>query len=109
MQTKKVEKITDQFVDIPAKRREMYFKIIDNYPNFHLITLRLYFLDSHFPPLKLDSALRWLLNARLTGYNFIGWWTNVCKGSDLEMHRILLAILDKMPIASVIAGRNFKS
>ena len=108
MKERKVQKITDQFVEIPPKRRELYFKIIDTFPNIHLVTLRLYFLDSHFPPNKLDDALRWLVNSRIIGYSFVSWWTNVCKSSDLEMHRILLAVLNKLPVASVVAGKNFK-
>lgn len=95
---------------IPDHRRELYFRIIDDYGvDFHLLAHRLHFLEEHFPLEKLDAALRWLINENFTGVRFVNWFKHSCKGSDLEMHRVLLAVLDHAQLAPVIAGRNFRS
>lgn len=58
--------------------------------------------------MKLDRALQWLVSNGITGIHFISWFKGECKGSDLEMHRLLLAGLDNSALKPIIAGRNFK-
>lgn len=91
------------------KRRELYFKIIDHARDIHPITLRLHFLDNHFPLEKLDLALGWLVQHNYTGRSFLLWFEHVCKNSDLEMHRILLSIVEKAGLTHIVAGKNFRS
>lgn len=102
------DSLTGPFVDIPPQRRELYFRLIDNHPNLHAIAHRLHFLDSHFPPAKLDAALKWLTTNNVTGSRFVEWFKVECKNSDLEMHRLLLSVVDNGKLKPVIAGRNFK-
>ena len=105
----KIELVNSKYIkNIPDKRRDYYFRIIDNQANIHAITMRLFYLDSHFPISKLDTALLWLINNNLTGKKFVDWFENICKASDLELHRLLLGIVNNMPITKVIAGRNFR-
>lgn len=100
------------FVDyIPPHRKQIYFRIIDNVSaqNLHPITLRLHFLEEHFPPNKLDEALIWLVKNNVTGLRFINWFNHQCKSSDLEMHARLIAIVDNNRIIErPIAGKTFK-
>ncbi len=91
------------------RRRELYFRVIDNYPNVHAITFRLHFLDNHFPPNKLDRALAWLVLNGISGTKFLDWFKVECKSSDLEMHRLLVSVVDNADLKPVIAGRNFKT
>lgn len=95
---------------IPEYRRQIFFKIIDEFINIHDIALRMYFLNDHFPPQLLDKALNLLIARRLIGAEFLAWFRSVCKSSDLEMHRILFAELQKENAASLhlVAGKNFK-
>lgn len=100
-------KTKKQFEAIPQHRRELYFKIIDTYQNIHPITLRLYFLNDHFPPQLLDFALHWLIRNRFVGQEFVLWFQSVCKNSDLEMQRYLLAQIQRDNLAPLVAGKNF--
>lgn len=93
---------------ISPRRRELYFRIIDTYPDIHPITYRLHFLNDHFPPNKLDRALTWLISNQTTGAKFVSWFKVECKNSDLEMHRLLLSAVDNDALKPVVAGRNFK-
>lgn len=96
------------FVAIPPYRRELYLRIINDVEDFHLITQRLYFLDDHFPPAKLDHALAWLIASNFVGKSFENWFKIVCKASDLEMHRILISVLANLAPDRLVAGKNFK-
>lgn len=89
-------------------RRELYLRILNDEADFHPITMRLHFLDDHFPPHQLDDALRWLVRSDLIGVRFASWFKHVCAGSDLEMHRLLLAVLANKKVGAVVAGKNFK-
>lgn len=95
--------------NIPAQRRTLYFKVIDGYSKLHLIAQRLHFLEDHFPPDKIDTALKWLVSNRLVHAKFVEWFKIECHNSDLEMHRKLLQVVDNAPLGKVIAGRNFKT
>lgn len=92
---------------IPEHRRQLYLRILDNYRDFHPITQRFYFLDDHFPPPKLDKALRWLVENNYTGIRFLNWFKQVCSNSDLEMHRNLLMVVNNEELPKVVAGKNF--
>lgn len=94
--------------DIPPRRRELYFRIIDNEADFHPITLRLHFLNDHFPPDKLDAALRWLVSHDLVGRHFVLWFKTQCGNSDLNLHAKLLSVIENQAIARPVAGRSFK-
>lgn len=90
-------------------RRALFLRIVEDYvKNPHPVAWRLYFLESHFPPHKLDTALRWLISNGLTGAKFLNWFSAECHNSDLEMHRKLLEVVDNAPLERVIAGKNFK-
>lgn len=91
------------------KRRDLYLRVVDDYPDYAKITHRLFFLDDHFPPNKLDAALAWLVLHQVTGVRFTYWFKEECKSSDLEMHRLLLSIVDNIAAPAVVAGRNFKT
>lgn len=86
----------------------MYFKVISDYSDLHAITQRLFFLDDHFPPNKLDSALRWLIKNHLVGKKFVQLFKVQCESSDLELHRFLLQVVDNTKLSPLIAGKNFK-
>lgn len=101
--------MTEAAPEIPPQRRELYLRIWDNYPKFHLITWRLHFIDGHFPPDKIDRALKWLIANRHTGAAFVRWFSIECKNSDLEMHRKLLEVVNNQGLERVIAGKNFKA
>jgi hypothetical protein len=96
------------FASIPPARREMYLRIVGNVTDVHPITHRLHFLDTHFPPNKLDKALSWLCKNNVTGDYFVKWFRQYCSNSDLEMVARLLRIVDNAPILPVVAGRNFR-
>lgn len=96
------------FDDIPPHRRELYFRIINGEPDFHPITLRLHFLNDHFPVDKLDRALKWLVKNNVVGKIFLNWVRTQCNNSDLEMHSKLLAVVDNSQMLPLIAGKNFK-
>lgn len=97
-----------ELVHIPPKRRELYLRVLNNAQDIHPITHRLHFLDDHFPPNKIDTALTWLINNNFIGASFIAWWDGACKKSDLEMHRLLLAIVDNVGLNRIVMGQNFK-
>ncbi len=101
--------MTNDYPAIPQKRREQYFKIINDHPNFSVITMQLYYLDDHMPPHQLDVALNWLIDNRIVGKLFVDWFHNVCAGSSLEMIRILLVVVNNSKEnVRLIAGKNFK-
>lgn len=90
------------------ERRELFMRIIDNEVEIHPIAMRLHYLSDHFNPHKLDSALKWLVKNNAVGKRFVMWFNHVCSGSDLEMVRVLNAVVDNAKLAPVIAGKNFK-
>lgn len=94
---------------MPDYRRDLCFKIIEIEPLIHPVCQRLYFLDQHFPLEKLDAALRWLIDNGLTGRKFLAWYQAACKGSDLELHRTLLSVVDNAKLAPIVSGRNFRA
>jgi hypothetical protein len=69
--------------------RKLFLKICGNTPNLHSVAQRMYYLDLHFPPEKLESALNWLVRNNLTELRFVHWFDSDCAGSNLEMHRNL--------------------
>jgi hypothetical protein len=97
------------WAQMPDHRRELYFRVIDHWPDIHPITLRLHFLDNHFPLTKIDAALKWLVSNNLIGKRFVLWFQQACSNSDLEMHRILLSIVDNLDQVKIVAGKNFRS
>ncbi len=104
-------------------RRELMLRIVNGImtERTHLITGPLYHLNETFPPKHLTKALVWLIEHNLVGENFINWYNNKCtysigstayadgcNGSNLELHRILLSVVQNTVIQKVIAGVNFK-
>lgn len=92
-----------------ARRRELFFRVIDNYADINAIGFRLHFLTDRFPSHQLDEALAWLVANNLTGPKFVEWFKTQCKNSDLEMHRFLLMVVDNSKLGAVIAGKNFRT
>jgi hypothetical protein len=104
-------------------RRELNLRIVNGETDqiiLHQITRPLYFLDQYFPPKHLNKALIWLIEHGLIGKNFIAWYNAKtplklgkvthaagCCGSDLEMHRILLSVVENDVLKPLIAGKNF--
>lgn len=101
----------DKFETVPmtARRRDLYLRIVDNRSDVHPITLRLHFLENHFPYEKLDGALFWLVRNNYVGSKFIMWFRTECHSSDLEMHAKLLQIVNNEALAPVVAGKNFRT
>lgn len=93
---------------IDPRRRELYLRIVNGETPVHPITQRLFFLDDHFPDEKLDRALIWLVGHNYVGKNFLKWFQMECSGSDLEMHRKLLEIVENAGLKPLIAGKNFR-
>ncbi len=91
------------------RRRELYFRIINEHIPIHVIARRMHFLDEHFPLHQLDEALLWLISHQLVGVNFVKWFKVVCQSSDLEMHRKLLEVVTNSEPMPVIAGKNFRT
>ncbi len=97
----------DDYID--PHRKELYFRVLNNTPHLTMaIAARLHFLQEHFPPHRLDTALGWLIRNELVGKVFLNWYQGQCGNSDLEMHRILIAVIDNAAIAPLYAGKNFK-
>lgn len=98
-------------------RRELYMRILNgekatlpgNVHNikFSIIATKLHFLDDHFPPKHLNKALIWLIENGIIGNAFIKWFNETCK-TELEMHRLLLSIVENDVLKPIIAGQNFK-
>lgn len=94
---------------IPAKRRELFLKIWQGYEPFHDVTARLFYLDVHFPEAMLDAALEWLVRNRLTGRQFVQFVQGDCAGSNLELHRRLLAKVEhEKSLRRIYAGKDFR-
>lgn len=98
---------------IPPHRIEMHLRIINDHQNHQPITLRLCYLEEHFPPNLLDKALRWLIENNLIGSKFVMWFDQQCidatgKVSDLQMLANLLRVVENSPVDKIIAGKNFK-
>ena len=77
------------------KLRELYLSVWGGVSPPHGVTARLHYLDTHFPRLKLEAALKWLVRNKLTGQRFVDWIEMECFGSQLEMHRKLLQMVEK--------------
>ncbi len=61
----------------------------------HPVTSPLFYLDTHFPREKLDSALIWLIKNGLVGERFVALIHEQCAGSNLELLRYLLQKVEK--------------
>ena len=95
---------------ISTERRALFLRIVDGYPKADEIALRLYFLDNHFPPHLLNAALKWLIANRVTGRKFVYWFKEDRLGSDLEVQRFLLRVVENLKgTVNVVAGKNFKT
>lgn len=97
--------------EIGPVRRELYFKVIDSHPAtlvFHEVAGKVHFLDESFPKEKIDAALKWLIQNRITGAAFVDWFKNECQNSLLEMHKRLLSAVEKTEIKILRAGENFR-
>jgi len=88
------------------KRRAAFLKVWDGYEPVHLVTNALYYIYSHFPEDKIDSALAWLIKNKKTGTQFVAFWYE-CGGSNLNLHAKLLSILANEKIR-IVAGRTFR-
>ncbi len=95
---------------IPEHRRTLYFRVIDGSGQIETIGERLGFLDVHFPKELLDVALKWLIDHKFTGDNFMYFWRGTCGGSDLELHRRLLQVITKErnKALPLFAAKNFR-
>jgi hypothetical protein len=89
-------------------RRELFLRVLNDEQDLHPITMRFHYLSDHFPDQKLDIALKWLVSNNLVGRRFVAWFKAVCSGSDLEMARVLLSVVDNTAVGRLIAGKNFK-
>lgn len=97
-------------VQLTPVRRDLYLRIVESKKdNVHPITMRLFFIEDHFPTEKVESALKWLIKNNYTGSKFVSWFNSECQGSDLIMHRKLLEIVNNEDVTKVIAGKNFKA
>lgn len=83
-------------------------RILDGQVDIHPITMRLHYLDDHFPPHLLPAALKWLMANNIVGQSFVRWFKFICSNSDLEMHRILLAVVQNAAAAPLFANKNFR-
>lgn len=94
--------------ELGYRRRELMFRIIDGRNDYHPITMRLHFINEHFPPNLIDEALEWLVVNGHTGLKFVAWFKMECGESDLQMHEKLLRVIKNAPVGSIVAGRNFR-
>lgn len=67
----------------------------------------LHYLYQHFPNSKLDPALNWLKRNRIVGKRLKHFMDEECESSNLELHRRLLAEVEKTDLKPIIAGVNF--
>lgn len=94
---------------IPPVRRELFLRIWSGHANVHAIVTRLFYLDVHFPVARLDAALRWLIRNSLTGDRFLQFVDGDCAGSNLELHRKLIAATEKeKKTRPIFAGKDFR-
>lgn len=96
-------------VTMTDAQRKLYLMILSGYEPYHAITQAIYFLYANFPRNKLDAALRWLASNNLTGKRFMDWLNYECSASYLEMHRALLAAVEKNEKRPIIFRKDFNA
>ena len=83
-------------------------EIVDGfaYPAFILYPVEYLFI--YFPPEKIPHAVKYLKRNQLVGKKFLEWYDDRCKGSALEMHRVLLQELlrERGNFIPIIKGVN---
>lgn len=69
----------------------------------------IYQLDSQMTPQKLDAALHWLVQNRVTGKRFLELVNFQCGGSPLELVRYLTMRIEKEKhVRSLYIGKDIK-
>lgn len=103
--------MVERMLDYPLtdEMRRLYLKVWAGHEPKHVIASRLHYLDCHFPGDKLKPAIRWLIQNGLTGARFVEFVNQDCSGSNLELHRMLLAILyrEHKKAVHILAGKDF--
>ena len=74
--------------------RELIYRVWGGASDMHAILTKMHYLDSMFPRDKLEPALRYLVRQGITGDRFVDWYGTKCFGSDLEMHRELMRVVE---------------
>ena len=92
--------------NMSPKLRSLYLNIWAGLAPPHGVTSRLHYLDTFFPRHKLESALKWLVRNKITGQRFVDWIETDCFGSQLEMHRKLLQIVEKERYMRVLTNKD---
>lgn len=74
------------------------------------ITMRLFYLDSHIADqTKIDTGLKWLVKNKITGQAFIDWFNVDCKGSQLEMIRVLMSRIEgEKQLRRLFVGKDMR-
>jgi len=92
------------------EKRKLMLAICNNINNIHLVTHPLYYLECFFPEAKLIHALKWLVRNKLIGERFVEWYRGQCVGSNLEMHRELMAAVEKAEhTRTLLASKDLKN
>ncbi len=88
--------------DIPPKRRELMFRVMDGHYDLSPLVYQIY---CH---IQCDDILRWLLASRLTGQELRKWFQIECGGSFVFMLtsvvKRLRADLERKPM---IVGKDY--
>lgn len=92
-QTRKIH--TPSYDVLPENQRRLMLMIWDGYAQFERITTRLHYIHLHMPNARVVEALRWLLANKLTGGRFVDFAEGECKGSNLELIRVLTMRIEK--------------
>jgi hypothetical protein len=87
------------------QRRELMFKVMDNYAVDHFVTHTMYQLDKLK---RCDEVLAWLVRYKKTGSEFKDFIIHEFKGSWFQMAKWVLSRIDRdLETRRTLSGKEF--
>lgn len=86
--------------------RQKILRVWDGHGDINAILTPLHFVYLHMQHAKLHYSLDWLIRNNLRGQQFIDFFKEKCKESNLEFQRFLLSKIEKENKLHLIAGKD---
>lgn len=91
-----------------SSRREKYLTIWNGFAPMHAVLDPLSYLELRAPVHLVEPMLDWLIKNKIQGKKFFEFYLTECKGSDLELLRVLTAKVKRAHLQPIIANKDIR-
>ncbi len=86
--------------------KEKIFKVWGGACDMHSVLKPVHYLMTHMKSKPFFHSLDWLIANNLTGQNFVDFYQETCKGSNLELQRYLTSKIEKKDKRALLAHKD---